>query len=1047
MYSNLKFFDKKGNPLKFSYDSINDKWNGNLYFGIISEELIENLPLYILESVYVNGEDRISIKKPCTSLTGNNWYLEFDTRVKSVTELFFYSFAEDTDGNNYITKTYTQDIILDKFGVTYNLDETKKYVDTSISVDINGEPTTVSQIIQTSPLTVNIAFQPTSENPVQNTLWIKEKSTNKIIAELIVYGEGESEDERLRDLLINLGHDLLPEDSIIFSSSDVKEEFIDWKLINEKRKELLLEYSNLFPYVGSYKALINILKFYGYKNLKMKEYWQNIDSTSADYLKYKQINITDLFTDNADPVISNLIDSKVYKKTNKMSLYYDITVESGEFDDEGLPYTTEVYEFSQEEVLIKLFALKKKLQQYYLPLNSRIVDIIGEAIFFGLYNVSFITSENKIDDIKVGITPTFEIYPTKNWYIQDLRYLGEIQDTGILTNTQIQQVLNSESNNLSDNHVVPVGCPVIFSNTTFDITFEDLRVSYNQLVLTVVSGSTGTNNTWDNLSSFEHLELKWNINLTDSDTKTFNFEKTLSLIEDVTNNKVLGLILPYTGKYDVILTVTDSYNNSTFCIKKGIIEVFSYEADFIGWYKKIDPKYTFETKSIYKRQSDLSNVKEKEIFGEELKWADYTSIWEHPLHPNEPVEIADLTYECLNSINFYENLETDVQDPNIGYFDYSFNSIGLNSVWDDSYHIDWFSAGSRMIEWRLSDFINLSTDYHEIKITSQDNSNTLIVTPLTLSNKTAYLNFLNSLESAGSIFSDFAYFFLEGNQDDPGFDIIAFSKVFNSPNRYNIGYKSSISGSEINKNPYYTNYSGVAGDTPGHFEIYDIVPNEPIEIKLSILINIYDPNFEYSLNYAEEVGTEIPTRFYAYDQYNQSYGGSVYTNDIGYSNLTELYEDITNPTNEYASIAFSKFSIYPVYDKDDNLIKLQFVENSNNYKNYYNMQYSNVIGSDYLLSVNKNVSYNDIRILKYTEQLPILTNIHFCIDNSKIPGKTNPLWVLSKNDDSLFDDIYYRNELFSYTFTQKGSYNLSLYIEDSNGNNNIITKQEIIKII
>jgi hypothetical protein len=543
-----------------------------------------------------------------------------------------------------------------------------------------------------SPLTINIAFQPTSENPVQNTLWIKEKDTDKIIAEFIVYGEGEDEDERLRDMLINIGHDLLPEDSKIFSTSDIKEEFIDWKLINEKRKELLLEHSNLFPYIGSYKALINILKFYGYKNIRMKEYWQNVDTTSADYEKYKQVDIADLFEKDASMVIPPFLDSKVYKKTNKMSLYYDITVESGEYDDEGLPYTEEVYTFSQEEVLIKLFALKKKLQQYYLPLNTRIVDIIGEAVFFGLYNVAFATSENKIDDVKIGITPTFEIYPTKNFYIQDLRYLDTIASTGILNSTQIDLVLNDEKSELSDLENIKVGCPIILSNTTFDITFEDLRLSYNELLNSGASGSTGMNNSWDNLSSFNHIEMKWNIIRTTVDDKSFEFEKTLSLIEDVTNNKIIGVVLPYTGTYNVMLTITDSYNNSTFCFKKNLIEVNSYESDFIAWYKKIDTEYKFNTEKIYKRQSDLTLAKEKDIFGTELKWSDYTSIWEHPIHPNEPIEITDLTYESLNSINFYENLNYEITDTNIGYFDYTFNSIGLNPVWNDLYHMDWFSG-------------------------------------------------------------------------------------------------------------------------------------------------------------------------------------------------------------------------------------------------------------------------------------------------------------------------------------------------------------------
>ena len=37
--------------------------------------------------------------------------------------------------------------------------------------------------------------------------------------------------------------------------------------LNEKRKELMMEGSNIYPYIGSYKAIINAIKFFGYENL------------------------------------------------------------------------------------------------------------------------------------------------------------------------------------------------------------------------------------------------------------------------------------------------------------------------------------------------------------------------------------------------------------------------------------------------------------------------------------------------------------------------------------------------------------------------------------------------------------------------------------------------------------------------------------------------------------------------------------------------------------------------------------------------------------
>ena len=93
------------------------------------------------------------------------------------------------------------------------------------------------------------------------------------------------------------------------------------------------------------------------------------------------------------------------------------------------------------------------------------------------------------------------------------------------------------------------------------------------------------------------------------------------------------------------------------------------------------------------------------------------------------------------------------------------------------------------------------------------------------------------------------------------------------------------------------------------------------------------------------------------------------------------------------------------------------------------------------------ITWNDIRILKYQQELPILTSVNFTYDSSKMVGKTNFTWLLQKDDDTSFEDIYYNNPYFSYMFTLRGSYTLSLTIEDSNGNKKTIKKQEIIKIV
>jgi hypothetical protein len=1025
MYSNLKFFDHKGHLLNFQYNSILDKWTGNLYIDSISEGLVENLTFYLLETIYENDSMFPTIKFPTNNVGDDEWYLEFDSNLKSIPELFLYTFGKDVDGSSYLIKETTHDLVLDKATVTY----------------INNRKVVYNQIngtlvhLRTSPMQINVGFEPTSENKFENTLYIKTKNTNVIIAEINVYGEGIEEDERLRDLLVNLGHDLLPEDYKIFYNSDVKEESIDWQLINTKRKELLLEHSNIFPYVGSYKALINILKFYGYNNVKMKEYWQNVKVGAPDYGKYKQVDITDLFIVDSKMETSNLINSKVYKKTNLMSLYYDITIEDGTYDEDGLPYTKETFTFTQEEVLIKLFALKKKLQQYFLPLNSKIVDIIGESIYFGLYKVLHLTSENSIRDINIGIKTDFNLFPFNEFYIDDLRYLGFTGNIE-LDQTQINKVLTGIKSSNYDVENIPVGCPIILTNTTFNLHFDDLQITYNQLVELSNHPSIGSTSnrsgTWDNVSKLGNIELVWEITkqTTNNDDRTFSFIKNVSLIESIENTSQIGVILPFDGFYNIRLSIIDAFNQHNTVYKPSVIEVKTKEAEFIGWYKFMDKVYTWDTSNICPRQSDRSTEFDKELFGPLMSWDNYTSIWERPVHPNESIEMADLSYHTLDSINEFETAQLENQQ-DLNYFDYSFNAIGLNASWDDIYHLQWNDGGPRRTEWRLRNLVDVNySGFYEIQIKTNVSSSYFTHSG-TLTDKVKWIDLYNLLCAQGGVFKNFVYFL----QDDQHgtIDIVAVSKEYDCSSRYtiNVFYNGNNITPAYTGEPYNTNYLGFIGNTPGYFELYDIVPRGPVTITIKEQANNINDN--HSIGYSSNNSSSTI----------REYNGS------GYNNLLDLYFDLISTSNDLSRYVFDNFSINPVYldDTKTNLLKIQFIEKQYNYTTNYSISYVNATGSDFLHSIIKNTSYNDLRILKYQQELPLLTQVNFCYDNSKIPGKVNPIWVIEKLDDSSFTDIYNRNRLFSYTFSERGSYTISLYLEDTNGNKSTKIKNEIIKII
>lgn len=237
-----------------------------------------------------------------------------------------------------------------------------------------------------------------------------------------LYGEAEGEDERFRLTLENFGRKIDEENEYIFRESDINEDLTDYSLLNRKRKEMLLEGDKIFPYMGSYKALINVLNLFGYYDVEIKEYFLNVDDTSPDRGKFLQVPIAK--SSEQKKIIKrvwDLLPSKIYKKTSLFGLYYKLNKESGEYDEFGLPLVVEDYQFTPEEVLIKLFGLKELLKKEYLPLNARIYDITGEGLYFERYNFETWSDTVDVRVIDIGKRPVIETFPSDESFIRDVR--------------------------------------------------------------------------------------------------------------------------------------------------------------------------------------------------------------------------------------------------------------------------------------------------------------------------------------------------------------------------------------------------------------------------------------------------------------------------------------------------------------------------------------------------------------------------------------------------------------------------------------------------
>ena len=246
---------------------------------------------------------------------------------------------------------------------------------------------------------VNIGFFPKQEGVYEQDIWVclvdKTKTEDNIIkiGQLIVSGEAIGHDERYNALFENFGV-LNPTTYYnVFKEHNLHEENPDWELINSKSKELFLTYSEIFPYIGTYKALINAVDFLGYDDIYFREWFKILNDESDKEISYR-ININNKFDDINS---RNELDI-FYKKLNKLTMVYKLHQETGEFDEYNIPVVDYVYDYSITEILTKLIMLKEWLERNIIAVNCKIVDITGEGIVYErLDYISYGTIMQNID--------------------------------------------------------------------------------------------------------------------------------------------------------------------------------------------------------------------------------------------------------------------------------------------------------------------------------------------------------------------------------------------------------------------------------------------------------------------------------------------------------------------------------------------------------------------------------------------------------------------------------------------------------------------------
>ena len=405
-----------------------------------------------------------------------------DTYMPTETSSLIYTPQDGPNLKTLITKSFDIYEVDLQNSVPYNISESIESNETDDEIlTIYKHNKNISRV-----LPVHVAFSSPEHHDAttfRRTLVMYCNKTS--IAKITFYAETIEEDERLKILNNNLGYDITPDDTIIFRESNINECRPDYKLINKKRKELLMEGHNIFPYVGSYKALINAIKFYGYDNLGIVEFYRNINTSDVNYGKLFHTTKYSLTDNECIYVDQNKIPvpNKDYKKSDKIFLTYSINSVTGDVDEFEIPGTKESFDYTMEEVMIKLFALRNKLNKTFMPSKTRITDIVGVANYFGLNilenNMTFRLYPVRKDNNKLL---TMSVYPKKQVNLTNDRFFNEfiLEYKGIDTKeiTSTSTVGNLKSKTYGE--IVGEDS----NNEISNILFKDISTTTNPIYVT-----------------------------------------------------------------------------------------------------------------------------------------------------------------------------------------------------------------------------------------------------------------------------------------------------------------------------------------------------------------------------------------------------------------------------------------------------------------------------------------------------------------------------------------------------------------------------------
>ena len=198
-----------------------------------------------------------------------------------------------------------------------------------------------------------------------------------------VGGDFYDEEESYLINLANQGQEIPESIQRAIYSTNIHEEFDDNILLNRKWKELLLNSWDTFVCKGSYKSLINSLKWFEYGDLvKISEYWKtNIVGKEV----YEETELTSLLSNSYKDALTN------YMKTTYIGLHVALERitkgENGEvLYDDGMDKNPRLesvnFKWSLQDMYLKLSLLGNFYETYFMPIHLDLIHSTLEDVVY-----------------------------------------------------------------------------------------------------------------------------------------------------------------------------------------------------------------------------------------------------------------------------------------------------------------------------------------------------------------------------------------------------------------------------------------------------------------------------------------------------------------------------------------------------------------------------------------------------------------------------------------------------------------------------------------